>query len=33
MQMCYITGKWHDAELVDNDFLELLDAREDEDNA
>lgn len=30
MQMCYITGKWHDAELVDNDFLELLDAREDE---
>lgn len=27
MQMCYISGKWHDAELVDNDFLALVEAK------
>lgn len=27
MQMCYITGEWHDAELVDNDLQALLDAK------
>lgn len=28
MQMCYISGEWHDAELVNNDFLALVDAKE-----
>lgn len=27
MQACYITGEWHDVEIVDNDFLQLVDAR------
>ena len=27
--MCYITGEWHDAELVDGDFLALVEAKED----
>lgn len=26
-QMCYITGEWHDAEIQDNDFLALVDAK------
>lgn len=26
-QACYITGEWHDVELVDNDFLQLVEAR------
>lgn len=28
VQMCYITGTWHDAEIADSDFLELVDAKE-----
>lgn len=28
MQMCYITGEWHDAEIQDNAFLQLVDARQ-----
>lgn len=31
IQMCYITGEWHDAELVDGDFLALVEAKEDTD--
>ena len=27
-QMCYITGEWHDAEIKDNDFLALVEAKE-----
>lgn len=27
MQCYYITGEWHDVEVVDNDFLQLVDAR------
>lgn len=27
-QMCYITGEWHDVELVDNDFLQLVEAKD-----
>lgn len=27
-QMCYITGEWHDAEIQDNDFLALVEAKE-----
>lgn len=27
-QMCYITGEWHDAEIVDNNFLALVEAKE-----
>lgn len=26
-QMCYITGEWHDAEIEDNEFLQLVEAR------
>lgn len=26
-QMCYITGEWHDAEIIDGDFLALVEAR------
>ena len=26
-QACYITGEWHDAEFVDNDFLQLVEAK------
>lgn len=26
--MCYITGEWHDVELVDNDFLQLVEAKD-----
>lgn len=26
-QMCYITGEWHDVEMKDNEFLQLVDAR------
>ena len=30
IQQCYmITGKWHDAELVDNNFLQLVEAHEE----
>ena len=28
MQMCYITGEWHDAEMQDNQFLALVEANE-----
>lgn len=28
MQMCYISGEWHDAEIKDNNFLALVDAKE-----
>jgi hypothetical protein len=28
MQMCFITGAWHDAEIKDNEFLALVDAKE-----
>lgn len=28
MQMCYISGKWHDAEIQDNQFLALVAAKE-----
>ena len=28
-QMCYITGEWHDAEIKDNDFLALVEAKEE----
>ena len=28
-QMCYITGTWHDVELVDKDFLTLVDAQDE----
>ena len=28
-QMCYITGTWHDVELVDKDFLALVDAQDE----
>lgn len=31
MQMCYISGEWHDAELVDGEFLALVNAKEDLD--
>lgn len=27
MQMCKITGEWHDAELVNNEFLALVEAK------
>ena len=27
MQMCFITGAWHDAEIKDNEFLALVDAK------
>ena len=27
-QVCYITGEWHDAEIKDNDFLALVEAKE-----
>ena len=27
-QMCFITGEWHDAEIQDNDFLALIEAKE-----
>ena len=27
-QACYITGEWHDVEIADNDFLALVDAKE-----
>ena len=27
MQMCYITGTWHDAEIEDNNFLALVEAK------
>ena len=26
-QACYITGEWHDVELVDNQFLQLVEAK------
>lgn len=26
-QACYITGEWHDVELVDNSFLQLVEAK------
>lgn len=27
-QQCYfVSGEWHDVEIVDNDFLQLVDAR------
>lgn len=26
-QACYITGEWHDVELIDNDFLQLVEAK------
>ena len=26
-QMCFITGEWHDAEMQDNEFLALVDAK------
>lgn len=29
-QCYYITGEWHDVELVDNDFLQLVDAKNKE---
>lgn len=28
MQMCYITGEWHDAEIQDNEFLTLVEANQ-----
>ena len=28
-QACYITGEWHDVELVDNDFLQLVEAKQE----
>lgn len=28
MQMCYISGEWHDAELADNEFLTLVEANQ-----
>lgn len=28
MQMCYISGEWHDAEIKDNSFLALVEAKE-----
>ena len=28
MQMCYISGEWHDAEIKDNQFLALVEAKE-----
>lgn len=28
MQMCYISGEWHDAEIKDNNFLALVEAKE-----
>ena len=32
LQMCYfITGEWHDVEVVDNDFLQLVAARQDQE--
>lgn len=27
-QVCYITGEWHDAQIQDNDFLALVEAKE-----
>ena len=30
-QMCYITGAWHDAEIQDNEFLQLVEAKLDGD--
>ena len=27
VQACYITGEWHDVELVDNQFLQLVEAK------
>ena len=27
-QCYYITGEWHDIEIVDNDFLQLVEAQE-----
>lgn len=30
MQMCYITGEWHDAEIQDNNFLALVAAKQQE---
>jgi len=27
MQAYYITGEWHDVELVDNNFLQLVEAK------
>lgn len=29
VQMCYISGKWHDVELKDNNFLALVEAKEE----
>ena len=29
-QCYFITGEWHDVEIVDNDFLELVKAQEEE---
>lgn len=29
-QMCYITGEWHDAEIEDNAFLQLVEAQNKE---
>jgi len=29
--MCYITGAWHDAEIQDNEFLQLVEAKLDGD--
>lgn len=31
MQMCYISGEWHDAEIKDNNFLALVEAKEGTD--
>lgn len=30
-QACYITGEWHDVELVDNAFLQLVEAKQELD--
>lgn len=32
-QACYITGEWHDVELVDNSFLQLVEAKSQLDPA
>ena len=30
VQMCYISGNWHDAEIENNDFLALVEAKQQE---
>lgn len=30
MQCYYITGEWHDVEIKDNEFLQLVAAKENE---